>query len=226
MGKNKLERFAETGTFKNFVQLPYYNLSEDFQLKNNWSSGFFGNDHPLFLELGCGKGEYTIGLSRMYPENNYIGIDIKGARMWRGAKTALEENLSNAGFLRIHINQINHFFGENEISGIWITFPDPQPQKARANKRLTSPRFLERYRQFLKKDAVINLKTDNVGLFEYTLEVIEQQKLPLLTHTFDLYTSAIDSEASKIKTFYESRFLEEGKKICYLQFCPNQLEKN
>jgi len=225
VGKNKLERFAETGTFKNFVQLPYYNLTEDFHLKNKWSSDFFGNNHPLFLELGCGKGEYTVGLSRMYPENNYIGIDIKGARMWRGAKTALEENLANTGFLRIHINQINLFFGENEISGIWITFPDPQPQKARANKRLTSPRFLERYRQFLKKDAVINLKTDNVGLFEYTMEVVEQQKHLLIAHTFDLYSSAIDSEASMIKTFYESRFLEEGKKICYLQFRLNQLEK-
>lgn len=225
MGKNKLERFAETETFKNFVQLPAYNFTEDFYLKNKWSSDFFGNDHPLFLELGCGKGEYTVGLSRLYPENNYVGIDIKGARMWRGAKTAIDENISNAGFLRIHINQITHFFGEKEVSGIWITFPDPQPQKARANKRLTSPRFLERYRPLLKNDAIINLKTDNVGLFEFTLEVIAQQKHSLLAHTFDLYASDIDDEAKNIQTFYESRFLEEGQKICYLQFRLNQLEE-
>ena len=225
MGKNKLERFAETETFKNFVQLPDYHFTEDFHYKNKWSSDFFGNNNPLFLELGCGKGEYAVGLSRLYPENNYLGIDIKGARMWCGAKTAIEDNITNAGFLRIHINQVNHFFCTNEISGIWITFPDPQPQKARANKRLTSPIFLERFRHFLKKDALINLKTDNVGLFEYTLEVIEQQRHFLLTHTFDLYASDIEPEAKNIRTFYESRFLEDGKKICYLQFRLNNLEE-
>lgn len=225
MGKNKLERFAETGTFKNFVQLPYYNLTEDFHLKNKWSSDFFGNKHPVFLELGCGKGEYTVGLSRMYPENNYLGIDIKGARMWRGAKTALEENLANTGFLRIHINQINYFFGANEVNGLWITFPDPQPQKARAGKRLTSPEFIARYRQLLKPDAVIHLKTDNESFFDYTLDVIKQYGHHLILETHDLYNSAIETEAKKIQTFYESMFLAEGKKICYLQFRLNPFEK-
>lgn len=225
MGKNKLERFAENRTFRNFVQLPGYYFNEDFHLKNQWSKEFFGNDNPLFLELGCGKGEYTVGLSKLYPGNNFIGIDIKGARMWRGAKTALENNINNAAFLRIHINQINRFFGEEEVSGIWITFPDPQPKKAKAGKRLTSPEFLERYRQCLGKNAVINLKTDNVGFFEYTLKIIALEKHHLLHHTFDLYTSEINNEAKMIQTFYESMFLAEGKKICYLQFRLNHLEK-
>ena len=145
--------------------------------------------------------------------------------MWRGAKTAIENNIGNAGFLRIHINQINRFFGANEVSGIWITFPDPQPQKARAGKRLTSPEFIARYRELVKPDAVIHLKTDNTGFFEYTLDVVEHEKHLLLNHTFDLYASAIDTEAKKIQTFYESRFLEEGKKICYLQFRLKQLEE-
>jgi len=218
VGKNKLQRFAETETFKNFVQFPSYHFEEDCHLKNNWAGDFFGNQKPIFLELGCGRGEYTVGLSILYPENNYIGIDIKGARMWRGAKTALENNINNAAFLRIHINQINRFFGTGEVGGIWITFPDPQPKRAKAAKRLTSPHFIEKYRLFLKKDAVIHLKTDNVGLFEYTLDVIAQEKYHLINHTFDLYSSAINSEAQKIQTHYESMFLAEGQKICYLQF--------
>lgn len=225
MGKDKLKRFAETATFKNFVQPPAYYFTEDFYLKGKWNTDFFGNKNPIYLELGCGKGEYTVGLSRLYPENNYLGIDIKGARMWRGAKTALENNYNNVGFLRTHINQINCFFADNEVSGIWITFPDPQPQKARAGKRLTSPEFIARYRKLLKPDAIIHLKTDNTGLFDYTLEVIEQQKHHLLYHTFDLYNSEIDNEANKIQTFYESMFLEKGQKICYLQFSLSKGEK-
>ncbi|MCK9613675.1 MAG: tRNA (guanosine(46)-N7)-methyltransferase TrmB [Bacteroidales bacterium] len=225
MGKNKLQRFAETTTFKNFVQPEKYFFTEDFYFKGNWCSNFFKNNNALYLELGCGKGEYTVGLARIHPYNNYLGVDIKGARMWRGAKTALNENIENAGFLRIRINQISRFFAKGEVNGIWITFPDPQPKQAKAGKRLTSPEFLEEYKKFLKPGAIIHLKTDNLPLFDYTLEIIEQHHHKLLMKTYDLYSESIDNEAKNIQTFYEKMFLAEDKKICYLQFCLSPDEK-
>jgi len=218
VGKDKLKRFAETATFKNFIQPTQFYNSSDYALKANWSRDFFHNDHQLYLELGCGKGEYTVGLASRYPENNYLGVDIKGSRMWKGAKTAIEKNIENVGFLRTHIGQVEQFFGKDEVSGIWITFPDPQPQKPRTNKRLTSPPFLERYSKFLRKDAIIHLKTDNAPLFDYTLEVIIQYGYKLLYNTHDLYNTDLDNEAKKIQTYYESIFLAEGKSICYLNF--------
>jgi tRNA (guanine-N7-)-methyltransferase len=218
VGKDKHKRFAETATFNNFIQPPQYYHTEEHALKGKWGSDYFGNDHPITLELGCGKGEYTVGLATRYPENNYIGADIKGARMWRGAKTALENHINNVGFLRIPIDQIVQFFGKDEVSGIWITFPDPQPQKPRTNKRLTSPRFLERYSKFLKPGSVIHLKTDNDPFFDYTLEVIAQHGHKLLYETHHLYQTELDNEAKHIQTYYESIFLAQGKNICYLTF--------
>ncbi|MEI6124223.1 MAG: tRNA (guanosine(46)-N7)-methyltransferase TrmB [Bacteroidota bacterium] len=218
MAKHKLQRFAETATFSNFVQPSAYHCTDNYHLKGVWSREFFHNHHPLILELGCGKGEYTVGLAREHPENNYIGMDIKGARMWRGAKTALDESIENVGFLRTHIGQIEQFFGKDEISEIWITFPDPQPQKPRTNKRLTSQRFLMRYKNILQSGAPIHLKTDNAAFFDFTLEIIKENHHTLHYQTHDLYSTGVHNELTHIQTHYESLFLAAGKKICYLKF--------
>lgn len=218
MSKKKLQRFAETATFPNFFQPGPIPDPAGFHLKGRWNRDFFSNDHPIFLELGCGKGEYTVGLARKYPERNYIGVDIKGARMWRGAKTSLEEHLPNVAFVRTQIGSIANYFESAEVSGLWITFPDPQTANARQNKRLTSPRFLNFYRQILKPEAVIHLKTDDDGLYEYTLEVIAGNTHRLLFSTGDLYHEAPEEEAAEIQTYYEGMWLKEGKKIKYLKF--------
>lgn len=190
---------------------------EDFYMKGKWNEQFFKNDHPIVLELGCGKGEYTVGLGEKYPGKNFIGIDIKGARMWRGCKTSNENQMANVAFLRTHIQFINNFFAENEISEIWVTFPDPQLQKV--NKRLTSPRFLGYYKKILKPDGIIHLKTDSQELYDYTLnEVIIPEKHKLIHHFDDLYGSDFKDDVIGIQTFYESMFLQQGKKITYLQF--------
>ena len=175
MGKDKLRRFAENLTFECLVQPEFEDIfHKDHPLKGRWHEDFFGNDNPVILELGCGKGEYTIALAERNPHNNYIGVDIKGARMWRGAKTATESGMGNVGFLRTRIEFINSFFGRDEVSEIWITFPDPQLKTRRAKKRLTSPLFLEYYARFLRPDGWINLKTDSQHLFGYTGEVIRR----------------------------------------------------
>jgi tRNA (guanine-N7-)-methyltransferase len=223
--KRKLQRFAETATFPNFFQPTLEEVIHGFRLKGNWAQDYFHNNHPLFIELGCGKGEYTIGLARKYPLNNYIGIDIKGARMWRGAKTALEENQDNAAFLRTQIGMIDKLFGEGEVHGLWITFPDPQPQHSRGSKRLTSPRFLKFYSKILAPGAIIHLKTDNTGLFEYTLNIIEQDGHQLLYATRDVYSEPAKDEAAEIQTFYERIWLEQGMKINYLRFILNPDDK-
>lgn len=219
MAKRKLQKFAELNTFPNVLQPrkeeylpgPYY-------LKGNWASGFFGNENPIVLELGCGKGEYSLCLARKNPEINFIGVDIKGERLWRGGKTALDEKLKNIVFLRVKIETIPSFFAQNEISEIWITFPDPQPNKPRIKKRLTSPQFLNRYKTFLKPDGIIHLKTDNVGLFDYTLETITEENHRLICETHDLYNSSVTGDVFSTQTHYENIFLAKGLPICYLKF--------
>jgi len=213
VGKDKLRRFAEVSTFSNVVQL---DAGKPF--KGKWASEFFKNDNPLVLELACGKGEYTVNLGRIFPQKNFIGIDYKGNRIWRGAKTALEDGVSNVGFLRIQIETILDYFGEAEIDEIWITFPDPQPQISREKKRLTSPRFLEKYKQILKHEAPINLKTDNDNLHAYTSEKIEEFGLKLHVKTEDLYNSEHVDEVLSIKTYYEKKYLQDNKNINYLKF--------
>jgi tRNA (guanine-N7-)-methyltransferase len=213
MGKDKLKRFAEVKTFSNVLQL---DAGKPF--KGNWSAGFFKNKNPVVLELACGKGEYTVNLARLFPGKNFIGIDYKGNRIWRGAKTALEEDVANVGFLRIQIEAILDYFAPAEVDEIWITFPDPQPQVSREKKRLTSPRFLEKYKQILKPGGFINLKTDNDGLHAYTAEKIEEAGIKLHKRTEDLYHSEHADEVLSIKTYYEKKYLKENKNINYLKF--------
>jgi len=213
VGKDKLRRFAEVSTFSNVVQ-----LDAGKPLNGKWASEFFKNDNPVVLELACGKGEYTVNLGRIFPKKNFIGIDYKGNRIWRGAKTALEDGVTNVGFLRIQIETILDYFGEGEIDEIWITFPDPQPQISREKKRLTSPRFLEKYKHILRPGGYINLKTDNDGLYAYTFEKIEELGLKLYIKTEDLYHSEYADEVLSIKTYYEKKYLQDNKNINYLKF--------
>ena len=226
MGKDKLKRFAEMEVMPNVLQPKLSEVFEkNYSLKGNWSNEFFNNDLPLVLELGCGKGEYTNALARNYPSTNFLGIDIKGARMWRGAKTAVEENIANAGFLRTRIEWISSFFGNQEISEIWITFPDPQLKERRAKKRLTGSLFLNRYKYFLKPDGIIHLKTDSAELYAYTKELLKHNSEPVLCDYSDIYNENEIDPILHVKTHYEKIFLEEGKKITYLQFGLN-MNKN
>lgn len=218
MGKGKLAKFAEMAENPLVVECPFWQLQkEGFSLKGNWHQLFFKNDNPIVLELGCGRGEYTIGLARRFPDKNFIGIDIKGARMWHGAKTAVEERLQNVAFLRTNIECIDGLFAENEVAELWLTFSDPQMKKA--TKRLTSTYFMERYRRFLVDNGVINVKTDSNFLATYTKYMVERNSLPLLQCTFDLYAEKdIDSSLTDIRTYYESMWLERGIPIKYLKF--------
>jgi tRNA (guanine-N7-)-methyltransferase len=220
MGKNKLRRFEENLTFANLVQPAFDEVfRRDHPLKGQWHSDFFGNDRPIVLELGCGRGEYTVALGAADPTRNYIGIDIKGARMWRGAKTATEMGLSNVGFLRTRIEFINSFFAEGEVAEVWVTFPDPQLKKGREKKRLTSPVFLGYYSEFLAPEGIVHLKTDSAELHEYTRRVIEANSLPCEVCNSDIYGTGLgDDPTLSIKTAYERRFLGEGKAITYLRF--------
>ncbi len=220
--KNKLQRFAENLTFSNLFQYRYEEIVNGFFLKGKWNKEFFKNNHPLILELGCGKGEYSVGMAQRYPEKNFIGVDIKGARLWRGLKTAQEENLKNVAFVRTRIELSEYYFGQQEVDELWITFPDPQIKASRERKRLTSPRFLKRYARFLKPDAVIHLKTDALLLYDYTREVIEQGGHTLLDSNEDIYGSGMDNEITQIQTFYEKKWLEYDTKIRYLAFKLNQ----
>ncbi|MDR0790327.1 MAG: tRNA (guanosine(46)-N7)-methyltransferase TrmB [Bacteroidales bacterium] len=218
MSKNKLERFAENDTFSNLFQPQYRELlQENFAMKGCWREAFFHNNNPIVLELGCGKGEYTIGLGKKYPQKNFIGLDIKGARMWRGLKTANEDKMTNIAFLRSRIQLIDYFFAPNEVDEIWITFPDPQLKKP--NKRLTSPRFLALYDKILKPNAIIHLKTDSYELYDYTLnEVLLPMSKRVIFNTDNLYADQTNIEVKEIKTFYESMYLAAGKPITYIKF--------
>ena len=217
MGKNKLKKFAEMQTFSCVFQYPWAVLQRDgFALCGNWNRDYFKNDNPIVLELGCGKGEYTVGLARQYPDKNFIGIDIKGARIWTGAKAAETEGLENVAFLRTGIELIDNFFSENEVSEIWITFPDPQMQKTR--RRLTSTRFLQLYRHILKPNGTVHLKTDSPFLYTYTDRLVDANNFEVAVNTADLYNSDFADPILSIKTFYEQQWLSRGKKIKYISF--------
>jgi tRNA (guanine-N7-)-methyltransferase len=219
MGKDKLRRFQELHTFPNVIESGIDEVfTADHPVKGKWSTTHFGNSNPIVLELGCGKGEYTVNLAEKYPEKNFIGIDIKGNRMWVGAKQALEKKLTNVMFLRTRIEFIRSFFIADEVDEIWITFPDPQETKSRRRKRLTSTVFLNKYKSFLKNDGILHLKTDNDTLFDYTTRLVKLNDLKLLIHTFDLYNSEYADLTHSIKTHYEQLFLNEGKPIHYMQF--------
>jgi tRNA (guanine-N7-)-methyltransferase len=216
MAHKKLIRFAEIETFANVLQFPK-------NIKGKWSE-FFKNENPIILELACGKGEYAVGLGTLYRNKNLIGIDLKGNRIWVGAKKALENNLHNVAFLRIQIDQVNEYFAENEVTEIWITFPDPQLRKSKAKKRLTHPKFLRIYQQFLKPGGYIHLKTDSPDLYNFTKKVIEMYRCVLHTTYEDLYQQQNISEELKIKTHYESLDIAESNRIHYLKFSlPEQL---
>ena len=218
MGKNKLARWTELGSYDNVIQPEISEISgKDHPVKGNWQNELFKNENPIVLELGCGKGEYTIGLANRFPDNNFVGIDIKGARLWRGAKTANEQKLPNVAFLRTRIEFINSFFSKNEVDEIWITFPDPHPGGRNSNKRLTSPRFLNSYRLFLKDKGLIHLKTDNSELYNFTKTVVNYNNLETVISTNDLYSDNIDNILS-IRTHYEKIFLDAGLKINFLSF--------
>lgn len=224
MAKNKLKKFAEVNTLSNVIQPQIEEVYQiEHELKGKWNELFFKNSNPIVLELGCGKGEYTIGLAERYPDKNFIGVDIKGARIWKGAKYASERNLNNAGFLRMHIEHINSVFGQAEISEIWITFPDPQLKRIRSKKRLTSSVFLSLYSKILKSDGLIHLKTDSTRLFNYTTNLCDLNNLNVKYKSCDLYHSDLDDDILTIRTQYESLFLSQGILIKYIQFTLNNL---
>ena len=228
MGKGKLQKFAEMETFSNVFQYPFSVIENvPFEMKGHWREQYFHNDNPIVLELGCGKGEYTVELARLYPQVNFIGVDIKGARMHKGAKEALTAGLSNVAFLRTNIEIIDRFFAKDEVQEIWLTFSDPQMKNPRT--RLTSTYFMNRYRHFLVDGGIIHLKTDSNFLFTYTTYMVEANRLPLLFRTEDLYhTDGIDEETRKIlsiQTFYEAQWIARGLNIRYMKFhLPQQGE--
>jgi len=218
--KNKLKRFRENETFNNVLQPTREEaVSGSFPLKGKWNSDFFKNDNPIVLELGCGKGEYSVGLAERYPNKNFIGIDIKGARFWRGAKTAVEAGMRNVGFLRTQIELINHFFAEGEVSEIWITFPDPQIKYKRTKHRMTNSAFLQLYKKILKPDGLMHLKTDSEFMHGYTLGLLHGEGHNVLYANHNVYRNEGAPEVvTSIQTFYEKQYLELGKPITYIQF--------
>ena len=221
MSKGKLAKFADMERYENVFQYPYSVIDNvPFEMKGKWRETFFKNNNPIVLELGCGKGEYTVELAKLYPDTNFIGVDIKGARMWTGATMALNQGLKNVAFLRTNIEIIDRFFQKDEVSEIWLTFSDPQMKNPR--KRLSSTFFLERYRKFLVNNGTIHLKTDSNFLFTYTTYMVGHNKLPLLFHTTELYhQEGIDDTTKQIlsiQTYYEKMWIERGLNIKYMKF--------
>lgn len=216
MAKHKLQRFAENETFTNLFQHQNYDVRNDaFPLKGRWKSDYFHNDHPIVVEVGCGRGEYTVAMARHFPDKNFIGMDRKGARIWRGCKDATLENLSNAAFIRGQIDDIDRYFGPGEVSEIWVTFPDPQPKKAR--RRLVSPNFVERYRHVWGETGVLHLKTDSRLLYEYLLETAEEEKWHVTDNIENVYASNEHPFLTEIQTFYEKKWLEQDSLISYVR---------
>jgi tRNA (guanine-N7-)-methyltransferase len=213
--RKKLERFADNEQRRNIIQ-PGKAAFET--IRGNWQA-FFGNEHPIIFELGCGRGEYTVGLARRFPENNYVGVDVKGSRIWKGSTLAIEEKLDNAAFLRIRILEIEQSVADNELSEIWITFPDPRPKKRDIKRRLTSPRYMDIYKKLLRRGGIVHFKTDNSMLFDFTLEHLqERDDIEGLEYTRDYHASAYAEELPDIVTKYERQFMAEGLKIKYLRF--------
>lgn len=219
----KLQKFAEFEQFKNCFSFHFMELNKGFPMKGKWREQFFKNSNPLVLELGCGKGEYTVGLGEKNRNKNFVGVDLKGNRIWTGAKYALENKLNNIAFLRSRIDFIENCFEKEEVDEIWITFPDPQPQKTRARKRLTNIRFLNYYKKIVKPGGIIHLKTDSTSLYEYTLEVLKENNFPVIWYTNNLYKDcpADRKELIEIKTYYEKLFTERGEDIKYILFQLN-----
>ncbi len=216
--KNKLKRFKENETFKNVLQPTRDEVEKGFAQRGSWHT-HFGNENPIVLELGCGKGEYTVGLAKLFPDKNFIGIDIKGARFWRGAKTALEEGLQNVAFLRSQIELVDQLFAEHEVSEIWITFPDPQIKYKRTKHRMTNAAFLNRYRKVLKPNALMHLKTDSEFMHGYTLGLLHGLGHEVIYANHDVYKNeGSPKEVLELQTFYENQYLEKGKPITYIQF--------
>lgn len=226
MGKDKLKRFRELENIERVLQPDFDEVfNKDYQLKGKWKQEVYGNEKPLVLELGCGAGEYTVGLARLYPQKNFLGLDIKGARIWKGAVIARRENLENVSFLRTRIDFISSFFAKDEVDELWITFPDPQERLRRRKKRLTGDIFLNLYRQFVVDGGFVNLKTDNFGLYTYTLELAKYNNLEIEWHTDDLYQTGRSDETVSIQTFYEAKFRAEGMKINFIRFrLPSERE--
>lgn len=219
MGKNKLAKFAQMEGYPHVFQYPWARISQEtFPLKGRWREDFFGNDNPIVLELGCGKGEYAVGLASRFADKNFIGIDIKGARMWTGAKDSLERGLKNVAFLRTEIELLEHFFAPGEVDELWITFPDPQMKKV--SKRLTGTSFIARYLRLLRPGGIIHLKSDSPFLYTYTKAMVELNGFEVLTDTSDLYAGEVVSDILDIKTYYEQQWLALGLTIKYLQFVP------
>lgn len=219
MGKNKLRKFAEMETFANVIQCSAGetpDMNTPHMMAGKWNSAFFHNDNPIVLELGCGRGEYTVGLAQMFPDKNFIGVDIKGARIWAGAKQATESGMSNVGFLRTNIEFLTRFFAQNEVDEIWITFPDPQMKKA--TKRLTSSYFMQRYQQIMKDGGLVNLKTDSPFLYEYTCEMVKANDYKVEVATNNLYHSDFTDDILNLKTHYEHQWLDRGMTIKYISF--------
>ncbi|MBE7651782.1 tRNA (guanosine(46)-N7)-methyltransferase TrmB [Tenacibaculum finnmarkense genomovar finnmarkense] len=216
--KNKLKRFKENETFANVLQPTREEVTGNFSLKGKWNT-FFKNDNPIVLELGCGKGEYTIALAEKNPDKNFIGIDIKGARFWRGAKTAIENDMQNVAFIRTQIELVDHIFAENEVDEIWITFPDPQIKYQRTKHRMTNATFLKRYDHILKQDGIMNLKTDSEFMHGYTLGLLHGEGHEILHANHNVYVNeGAPEEVTSTQTFYEKQYLEKGKPITYIRF--------